>query len=168
MPDGRILMVLRANAGTSPEYSERRKWHCVSTDGGYTWGEPRPWSYTDGSLFYSPSSISRLIWHSNGHCYWIGNIADERPDDSQAGNWPRYPLVIGRVDPHDLLLERDSLCTIDTREEGDSPLLQLSNFNVYEDRLSGEFVLRMTRWNGGCPWNDEPTDASVYLYRLQP
>jgi len=168
MPDGRILMVLRANAGTSPDYGEKRKWHCVSTDGGYTWDEPRPWSYTDGSLFYSPSSISRLIRHSNGHCYWIGNVSDERPDDALDGNAPRYPLVIGRVDQQDLLLERDSLCTIDTREEGDSPALQLSNFTVYEDRLSGEFVLRMTRWNGGCPWNDEPTDASVYLYRLQP
>ena len=169
MPDGRILMVLRADQGTSPEYNERRKWRCVSTDGGYTWDQPRPWGYADGGLFYSSSSISRLIRHSNGNCYWIGNLTDERPDDAWDGNSPRYPLVIGRVDPGSLLLEPDSLCIIDTRAEGDPPTLQLSNFNVYEDRLSGEFVLRMTRWDGRCTWaGDEATDASVNLYRLQP
>jgi len=168
LPDGRILMVLRANCGTSPDYGERRKWYCVSADGGATWSEPQPWTYADGSICYSPSSISRLIKHSNGDLYWIGNVSEKRPDDALDGNAPRHPLVIGRVDLDSLLLERESLCIVDTRREGDTANLQLSNFSAYEDRLSGEIVIRVTRWDGQMFGEPEPTDASVHLYRMQP
>lgn len=168
MPDGRILMVLRADAGTSPEHAVRHKWYSVSADGGHTWAEPRPWTYTDGALFYSPSSISRLIRHSNGTWYWIGNISEKKLGVHPDGNAPRYPLVIGRVDPNSLLLDKDSLFTIDTRGDEDPPSLQLSNFTVYEDRLTGEFVLRLTRWDGVAAWHtNQPTDASVYRYRVE-
>ncbi len=76
--------------------------------------------------------------------------------------------MIGRVDPDSLLLERESLCVIDTRREGDTANLQLSNFSAYEDRLSGEIVIRVTRWDGQMFGEPEPTDASVHLYRIEP
>jgi hypothetical protein len=162
MPDGRILMVMRANAGTVEK--EGHKWYSVSRDGGRTWDRPRHWAYTDGTPFFSPSSISRLFKHSNGTYYWFGNICPENPK----GNAPRYPLVVGRVDPRSLLLDRESLFTIDTRKEGDPPGLQLSNFGVYEDRLTGDLVLRMTRWDGKVSGGPDPCRGSVHLSRIEP
>lgn len=153
-PDGRLLMIMRANDG--------HKWYALSGDGGLTWDEPRHWTYAGGGEFYSPSSISRLIRHSDGTWYWIGNICGEPP----RGNAPRYPLVIGRVDPRSLLLDRESLVTIDERKEGDSPGLQLSNFGVEEDRLTGDLLLRMTRWDGTASGTGQRVRGDVHLYRM--
>ena len=47
--NGRVLMVMRANAGTA--LKEGRKWYCVSRDGGRTWDEPRVWTYADGTPY---------------------------------------------------------------------------------------------------------------------
>jgi hypothetical protein len=160
MPDGRILMVLRANAG-AVEKTGGGKWYSISDDGGMSWSSPERWTYSDGSPFYSPSSISILFRHSNGVTYWFGNICDEPP----SGNLPRYPLVVGRVNPGSLLLERDSLLVVDTKKTDDPDSLQLSNFGIYQDRLTNELVLHMTRWDGQ-PSGREPTDASVHIYRI--
>jgi hypothetical protein len=54
---------------------------------------------------------------------------------------------------------------VDTRKEDDSDSLQLSNFSIYEDRVTKEFVLYMTRWDGR-PSGKGPTDASVHFYRI--
>ncbi len=161
MPDGRILMVLRANPGTTDPQSGW-KWFCTSADKGKSWSRPWPWTFSDGTPFYSPSSISQLFRHSSGACYWIGNISPDPP----AGNGPRYPLVIGRVDPATLRLEMESLEVIDTKRDEDSEALQLSNFTLYEDRQTGDTVLRMTRWDGGASGGSEPIQASVMAYTL--
>jgi len=163
MPDGRILMVLRGSNVTRPDLPGR-KWFCVSHDQGRTWDEPRPWGYDDGTLFYSPSSISLLVPHSNGKHYWFGNICPQNP----VGNGPRYPLVAAEVDPQGLQLIRESVVEIDTRREGDPEQLALSNFGVYEDRRTGELVLHMTRLTfqetdgGSVPGGD------VHAYRIEP
>ncbi len=159
MPDGRILMVMRANAGTLDPQSGY-KWFCVSGDKGRTWGRPWPWTFSDGSVFFSPSSISQLFRHSSGDWYWIGNICPDAPE----GNNPRYPLVIGRVDPLTLRPEMESLDVIDTRRDGDSETLQLSNFSLYEDRQTGDLILRLTRWNGGTSGGKDPIQAPVIAY----
>jgi len=163
MPDGRILMVLRAADGMVEKVGGR-KWYCISEDGAHTWSEPQRWTYHDDTPFYSPSSISILMWHSSGTLYWFGNICEEPPQ----GNLPRYPLVVGRVDPQSLLLERDSMFTIDTRKTGDSETLQLSNFCVYEDRRTGHIVLHMTRWDGHASGGPEAIDANVNRYEIDP
>ncbi len=152
-PDGRLLMVCRTNSG--------RKWFSVSKDGGLTWAAADVWRYDDGELFYSPSSISRLIRHSSGAYCWIGNISPGHP----RGNAPRYPLVIGRVDPKSLSLIRDSVTTIDTRGPADVPGVQLSNFCVHEDRRTGRFQVRVTRWNGK-PSGLGPVDGSVHAFEV--
>lgn len=150
-PGGRMLVVLRANDG--------RKWYAVSRDGGLTWGEVRRWTYTDGTPFYSSSGFSLLVRHSDGTRYWFGNISETVPK----GNGPRYPLVVGRVDPETLLLDKDSITVIDDRRAGDSEKLHLSNFNVVEDRRNGDFLLRMPRRDDGKP---PALPASVNLYRI--
>lgn len=150
-PGGRMLVVLRANDG--------HKWHAVSRDGGLTWGEVKRWTYSDGTPFHSSSSFSLLTRHSDGSTYWFGNLSTTVPN----GNGPRYPLIVGRVDPETLLLVKDSVTVIDDRRAGDSPKLHLSNFNVVEDRRNGDFLLRMPRRDDGL----QPLlPASVNLYRL--
>ncbi|MDP6354589.1 MAG: sialidase family protein [Planctomycetota bacterium] len=160
MPDGRMLMVLRgSNAGNLD--LPGRKWYCVSEDMGHTWTKPEPWSYTDGSLFYSPSSFSSILRHSNGKYYWIGNICPSNP----TGNRPRYPVVIGEVDPVSMLLIKDTLTTIDTRQKSDDHEPLMGNWGNYEERGTGHIVMRMTRlWvaKGGV------MRGHSYLYRLRP
>lgn len=185
MPDGKMLMVIRAsnelwmrndnsqhidnktgltianqedeNAGRSllPGY----KWYCISEDGGYTWDKPKPWRYSDGSLFYSPSSYSRILRHSNGKYYWFGNICPKNP----RGNLPRYPFVTGEIDVNNFMLIKESLIELDTLREEDEYPPQMGNFNVYEERDSGDIVLRMTREfaDGVNEW------GSSYIYRIE-
>jgi BNR repeat-like domain len=141
MPDGRILVVMRGSNHTKPELPSY-KWYAVSEDGGKTFDSPRPWTFADGTKFYSPSSSSQLISHSNGNYYWVGNISPKNCN----GNHPRYPLVIGQVDPKSLLLMKDSITVIDTKKPEDDADLQLSNFYCREDRKTGQIVVELCRF----------------------
>jgi len=148
MPDGRILCVMRGSNGLKkdPKYQlPSHKWCSVSSDGGFHWSKPQPWQYSNGERFFSPASMSQLIMHSNGRYYWIGNIS---PANCQ-GNSPRWPLVIGEVDPKSMSLIEKSVITIDTRSPDEPIGIQLSNFYAFEDRQSGDIVLPMQRWKPG-------------------
>jgi hypothetical protein len=138
---GTILMVMRGSNDVKPDLPGY-KWFSLSRDGGRTWSAVQPWTYTDGTPFYSPSSMSLLLTHSNGKVYWIGNITPANP----RGNGPRHPLVIGEVDPHNYLLRRETVTLIDDRQPGESEQMMLSNFSAHEDRATGEIVLHMSRW----------------------
>ncbi|MCX6994184.1 MAG: sialidase family protein [Kiritimatiellaeota bacterium] len=144
MPDGRILCVMRGSNGGSkdpdcklPSY----KWISVSTDGGFHWSKPEPWTYEDGTPFYSPSSMSQLLKHSSGRIFWIGNLSET----NCRANHPRYPLVIGEVDRKTLHLIRNSVLAIDTArpEERDPSMsyLSLSHFWSLEDRETKDIVI---------------------------
>lgn len=101
-----------------------------------------PLGYDTGELFYSPATCSRFIRSSrNGILYWIGNIVPENPD----GNGPRYPLVIAEVNEEKIALRKETVFTIDTRHPEETHRVQLSNFHVYEDRMTGELVLHLAR-----------------------
>ena len=161
MPDGRILMVLR---GSNMRRSELPgyKWYSVSDDNGRTWGEVRPWTYDDGSRFFSPSSCSQLIRHSSGRLLWISNVSRENPD----GNLPRYPIVIGEVNQDSLLLQKETVAVIDDLGPGESPRTCLSNFHAYEDRETSEIVMCMPRW---FTMSGEKLDwtSNSYRYRIR-
>jgi len=154
LPDGRILMVMR---GSSTRSTPGRKWFSISRDGGFTWEPIQPWTYSDGTPFFSPSSCSQLLPHSSGRLYWLGNITPRPP----AGNSPRYPFVVGLVDPAGGLLVRDSVAVIDDRREGDSDRLMLSNFMACEDRETGDILLHMSR-----PFAGKGFTSPAYLYRI--
>jgi len=160
MPDGRFLMVMRGSNDGNPKLPSR-KWYCVSDDGCHTWSPVQPWGYDDGELFYSPAAWSTIVKHSNGRYYWFGNICSENP----VGNNPRYPVVAGIIDPERLLLIRDSVTVIDTRTKDDPREIYLSNFGVYEERPSGDMVMRMPRL-----WVDDDRNirGDAYLYRIEP
>jgi hypothetical protein len=162
MPDGRLLLVMRGSNGGRKDPEGKipgHKWFAVSEDAGFTWSEPQPWGYTDGTLFHSPASMSQIVRHSNGRYYWFGNICKENPN----GNLPRYPLVAEEVDPASLMLVRDSVFAVDTIQPGEPVNVQLSNFCVHEDRADGCFLLYIPRF---MP-KDGKWAGDTWLYRIE-
>ena len=99
--------------------------------------------------------MSQLLRHSNGRCYWLGNISPE----NCRGNNPRWPLVIGEVDPKSLLLIRQSVITLDTKQP-DEEGINLSHWWAFEDRETGDIVVPTYRYNIGY------TDQQPVLYRV--
>ncbi len=169
MPDGRVLMVLRGSNDKQPDLPGYR-WYAVSKDRGRTWSEPKPWTYVGGEAFFSPSSCSQLLRHSSGRTYWIGNISPANPH----GNAPRYPLMIGEVDPQSLLLIKPTICTLDDRAPGDADYLAFSNFYAREDRLTREILVHCSpvgqlRQATSRPAYGKHFDwtADAYIYRVK-
>jgi hypothetical protein len=158
LADGRALMVLRGSNDVKRELPGY-KWISISSDGGRKWKEPRPWTYDDGTKFFSPSACSQLVRHSSGRLYWVGNITPENPK----GNRPRYPLVIGEVDRSSGLLRRESVQTIDTLQPGEDPLLTLSNFHAREDRRTKEIAVHVTRLFA----KPDGWEGDALVYRVQ-
>ncbi|WP_291177860.1 sialidase family protein [Gimesia sp.] len=147
MPDGNIICIMRGSNGGKSDPSNKlpsRKWLSVSKDGGHKWSKPEPWTYSDGEQFFSPSSMSELITHSNGRTYWIGNISEK---NCQA-NHPRWPLVIGEVDPKTYGIIRENLVVIDTKLP-DEEDVNLSHWHSIEDRQTGNIVITTSRASKG-------------------
>lgn len=140
LADGRLMMVMRGSNDRKYDLPSYR-WISFSSDGGWKWTEPEPWTYDDGETFYSPSSCSQLLRHSNGKLYWLGNIAPTNP----CGNRPRYPFYLAEVALTSGRLRRNSLVVVDDRQPGEDELLTLSNFCAREDRETREVLVHMTR-----------------------
>ena len=162
---GRLLMVMRGSNGGRPELPAY-KWFSVSEDEGRTWSPAEPWGYEDGERFFSPSSISHLVPHSDGRLFWFGNVSGRNAD----GNSPRYPLVMGQVDRATGLLLRDSLAVIADRAPDQDEGVQYSNFHVHEDRETRQLVLYVNHYQpSGLPRAGEfhtGFTGSVYRYRI--
>jgi hypothetical protein len=168
--DGRVVLGLRGStdlsrlmcpAGDITVTEPGRHWLSVSHDGGYHWGPVRDWRYADGGTFYSPSTLARLLRHSNGRLYWVGNICPEPPQ----GNMPRHPLVLAEVDEDGPGLVRDSVVVIDTRADDEvvAPQFQLSNFHLFENESTGAIELYMTRYGEST---EHWLKANAYRYRI--
>lgn len=145
MPDGRLLCVMRGSNGGSkdPEFKiPSYKWYSVSADGGYHWTKPEPWTYDDGTPFFSPSAMSQLLKHSSGRYFWIGNINET----NSRGNNFRYPLVIGEVHPQTLKLIKSTVIVIDTKRP-EEPGVNLSHWWGFEDRETKEIVIVGARFS---------------------
>lgn len=144
--DGRILCIMRGSNGgrRDPDCKwPAGKWASLSSDGGRTWSTPRLWTYADGSSLFSPSSMSQLLTLADGRILWIGNVAE----NNCCANNPRYPLVIGQVDPETAGLIKTSTVAIDTLRPDDKTGLNLSHWLAYEDRETGNIRIPMRRWN---------------------
>jgi hypothetical protein len=140
LADGRLILVMRgsnAKKTTLPGY----RWVSYSSDGGWHWTNPAPWTYSHGEPFFSPSSCSQLLRHSNGKLYWLGNISPTNPQ----GNRPRYPFFIGEVDQDSGLLIRESLIKVDDLQPGESEILMLTSPYAREDRETKQVALNMSR-----------------------
>ena len=140
LADGSLLCVMRGSNDSQPDLPAYR-WYSLSGDGGETFTQPEPWTYTDGDRFFSPSAMSQLIELSDGRLFWFGNISEANP----RGNNPRYPLVAAEVDRESGLVRRSSVEVLDTRREGESERLTLSNFYVREERGTGDLLLYLPK-----------------------
>jgi hypothetical protein len=146
MKDGRILMVMRGSnevTGVKTYDLPAYKWASVSKDGGRTWTAPEPFTYEDGTNFYSPSAMSTLFRHSSGRCFWFGNMTSE----NARGNLPRWPLVMAEVNTGSLKLMKSTVLVLDTQREEDRNRgrLDISHFSMIEDRETGEIILTYPR-----------------------
>lgn len=170
LADGRIVMGIRGSTQVERLFCPEgkvvvtqpgRHWLAVSDDGGFNWGQVQDWRYTDDEQFYSPSTHSRLLRHSNGKLYWIGNICPDPPE----GNMPRHPLVIAQVDENMPSLKKDTVTVIDTKGDHEevAPQFQLSNFCVLENTHTGVLELYMTRY-GESP--EHWLKANAYKYEV--
>ena len=157
--DGTLLTVVR---GSNTQTTPGRKWFSLSTDRGRTISPLECFRYDDGSDFYSPSSIHYFIRSSrNGKLYWMANITPDPPE----GNSPRYPLYVAEIDEERVAVKRDSLILVDDRGPSDPAEVQLSNFNVIENRETLDFDIYMTRL-GEVP--DHFWQGAVYRYTFSP
>ncbi|NMA09161.1 MAG: hypothetical protein GX929_08630, partial [Clostridiales bacterium] len=110
---------------------------------GRTFTPAMPWHFDTREVVYSSATISALIRaQKTGRLYWIGNITDPT---QTSGNSPRWPLVICEVDEEWGCLRKETLTVIDTKRPGEADVLQLSNFNVLEDRETGDLEIRLTK-----------------------
>jgi hypothetical protein len=163
---GRLLVVWRGSThgwDGSVAKLPGRKFFSVSADGGRTLTSPAVWKYDDGSEFYSPSPIHRMIRHSvTGKLYWLGNISATPPQ----GNSPRYPLVIAEVDETKGALKKGTVSVIDDRQSGQGQDIQFSNFSLLEDRETHVFELYLTTY-GQEPAAADWATADGYRYFLK-
>jgi hypothetical protein len=162
MPSGEILMVMRGGNGGSKDEKyalDCFKWYSYSEDGGYTWTPPKPWMCDDNTVFYSPSSCSQLLEHSNGKYYWIGIVSNTNPQN----DYPGWPLVIGEVNPKDFRLIRDSVTVIDIKRPEQSSSVTYTNFFAREDRVSHDILVYCTpMFEQGR--SDNPADLTAHTY----
>lgn len=158
-PDGRILMLSRGSNDKNHDIPGYR-WYSVSEDKGDTWSKIKPWTYETGENFYSPSSCSQIINHSNGKMYWIGNISKDNP----RGNMPRNPLYIGEIDEKSLLLKKDSLFIVEERKPHQFTDVCFSNFYCRQEHNSNDILIYCTSF-----WQDKdsPFSESSFEYRIK-
>jgi hypothetical protein len=154
-PDGRILMVMRGSNGgkLDPNFElPSYRWYSVSSDEGESWTAPEPWAYEDGALFFSPSSMSALLRHSSGRYFWAGNITPQ----NCKGNLPRWPMVMGEVNPVSLRLNRNTVITVDTLmpEDREMGRLDLSHLTLLEDRGTHEITFFLPRYHNAYKSRD--------------
>ncbi len=149
--NGRWLLVFRGSNMSLDVWNTRIspaapgfKWYTYSDDGGRTFAPPMPWHFDTREVVYSPASLSTFFRSSkNGKLYWIGNIVDPWLID---GNQPRHPLYICQVDEDHGHLIKDTLTVIDTIRDGQTSI-ELSNFNLFENRETLELEIRLAKCN---------------------
>ena len=165
---GRILVVFRGSNVQTKNWNTRiepgtpgHKWYCYSDDGGKTFTDPVPWHFDNGEVIYSSATISYFLRATkNGKLYWFGNITDHNVN----GNYPRYPLQLVEIDETYGTAKRNTLTVIDTRREGESEFLQLSNFALLDDRETGDIECYLTKI--GILGNTQVWRAPAVRYKI--
>ncbi len=144
LKDNRLLLIMRgSNVGLDSLECPGRKWISISNDGGLTWGKIRDLRYDTGEQFYSPASYAKTLRSkATGKLYCFLNISKIPP----VGNGPRYPLQVAEIDENKVALKKATVTVIDDRYPPlDSASLQLSNFNLLENRETNVVELYLSR-----------------------
>ena len=174
LSSGRIVVILRgSNAKMSwPQRMDpgtpNFKWFSYSDDGGKTFSDPMPWRFDDGEVIYSSATLSQLFQDPRtGKHYWIGTVTDH----TAYANFPRYPLNIVELDETYGTAKKATLTVIDTRRENEPKWIQLSNFNLIQDRETGHLILTLTKvgqfQTGESAPEGNPFHAEVWRYTIE-
>lgn len=112
----------------------------ISQDAGMTWSKPDPLRYDDNTIVHTPASQHRFIVSSKTrHTYLVANFLPA-PVYAQT---PRYPLSIARFDTNTCRVIRSSLQVIQDRPSDAPADRRYTNFGIYEDRATGDFVMTL-------------------------
>lgn len=142
--DGRLIMICRGDNSMFPE-RPGYKWLCFSEDGARTWSNPVPFPCDTGDPIESSATGSALFRSfTTGKLYWMGNLCIHGP--RPRGNYPRVPLVVAEVQEEPVALKRDTITVIGDRAANEPEQVQMSNFRFYQDRVTGELVVFLTRY----------------------
>ena len=141
LPDGRLLALFRADTIEGNTDIPWYKWLTISEDGGSSWKPTAPLCYDHGQPVISPGSQPRLILHSSGRLFFIGNILQAKCDPYLSRN----SLSMIEIDTGSLMAIPESLSIIDARTPDDHPFLAISNFTALEDRFSGNILVYSPR-----------------------
>ena len=108
------------------------------------------------------ASRGRFSLACSGKLLWVGNLCIRGV--RAKGNWPRSPLVVAEVQEAPFALKRSAITVIDEQAPSEPETVQHSNFRFYQDRLSGELVLFLTRFaeRDAKEWKH----ADYYRYRV--
>ncbi|MDO9464532.1 MAG: sialidase family protein [bacterium] len=168
LDDGRMFCVVRTSASPRHNFRETNipvlPYCGVSKDKGITWQDIRPLTYSDDSSLYSPSAYSEFIKSSkNGKWYWIANILPE-PTYGQCD--PRDILQIAELDTKTLGIKKETMAIVENRAPGDPELVRFSNFRVYEERETKDFILLMTKSYSELEKDYFKLPRPSYCYRI--
>lgn len=112
----------------------------TSSDGGMTWSAPEPLEYEDGDKVWNPASFSQFVTSSKtGKTYWFANILP----GPVHGQTPRYPLTVAEFDAKQCCILRDTVQVIHDLPEGAPEERRYTNWGVYEERGTGDFVMTL-------------------------
>ena len=180
LSSGRIVVIMRGANHHSPEWTKKRiapgtpavKWYAWSDDNGKTFTDPMPWHFDDGEIIYSSGSYSKIILDERtGKHYWIGNITEYGSGTAAtdfASNYFRYPLNIVEIDETYGTAKKESHKIIDDRREGESKWIQLSNFDIIQNRETGNFEITLSKCGQFSPTPVEnPFEAEVWRYIIE-
>ena len=171
LPDGRILCIFRISTDKLKGWTCRLdpdapacKYYVISDDGGKTFSEPKPWRYDDGEIVHSPASMCQVIKSKiDGKLYWLGNACKKEEIN---GPFPRFPLCLIEIDQKTGMAIRGSKVIVDTRREGETEKVQLSNFCVLEDRQAKAmeiYLSKLGQFPGEPTYECESWKYTVYL-----
>ena len=82
--------------------------------------------------------------------------------------YPRHPLQIAELDPDTLGIKRETVTVIEDTRPDDPGIPWLSNFHVYEERGTREFILLMTPYYFApdSKWQKALPQVPTYRYRI--
>ena len=166
LPDGRILVLLRAGArlpGDGIPGVTSGKLYSISRDNGAHWSRPEFLRYDDGGTVYSPRSFQDLfVSRRNGKVYAVLSISPEPCWNCD----PRNRLSLGEIDTASFTLKRQSIIPVEEMCPDHHPLVRFSNWQQLEDSR-GDLLLFMTIGAAeGCFVRDG-WDKSLYCYRVE-
>jgi len=137
---GRLMMLMRGASGARQALSGV-KFFAISKDGGRHWGPAVPLTYPDSSHVHSPGSLPNLFRSAkNGRVYVIANILPRPCRHSD----PRYPLAIAEVDPTYFWVLPETVTSIADRQPDHPQYIRFSNWQMLEDRATGDPAVFMT------------------------